>query len=377
MSQNDSIKNFSYVGFGRIAAIGLQALFYFILAALLEPESYGELSVIVALAGTFSVISTFGLNVSLQVYVAKKNSTLSNQINTLFVISTTIAGLILLPMNPLGALLCVSMSLFSMNQFNLMGLKQYKNFMLNALLKSSTYVIIPLLLYFVLEIPGIVLGMAISNLIASIPFFKTLRLKKFFELKNYYRVLIHNFGVAISGTLPFVVDKLLIAPLFGLFIVGVYQFNLQIFFALGILPGVLGSYLVSEESGGTTHKKISYLVILCSVVLAVITIFAAPYFVNAIFPKYSDGILGLQVMVIAIIPQAVASVFGAKLLAKESTKIGYSAIVQVGSLLLLIALLGNLYGLVGLGIAVLISQAANTLFLYALYRRSIGPKTIE
>src|SRR3990172_8310369 len=148
MSQNDSIKHFSYVAFGRIAAIGLQALFYFILAALLEPESYGELSVIVALAGTFSVISTLGLNVSLQVYASKKNSTLSNQINTLFVISTTIAGLLLLPFNPLGALLCVSMSLFSMNQFNLMGLKQYKNFMLNALLKSSTYVIIPLLLYF-------------------------------------------------------------------------------------------------------------------------------------------------------------------------------------------------------------------------------------
>ena len=376
MSQNDSIKNFSYLGFGRIAAIGLQALFYFILAALLEPESYGELSVIVALAGTFSVISTLGLNVSLQVYVAKKNSTLSNQINTLFVISTTIAGLILLPINPLGALLCVSMSLFSMNQFNLMGLKQYKNFMLNALLKSSTYVIIPLLLYFVLEIPGIVLGMAISNLIASIPFFKILRLKKFFELKNYYRVLIHNFGVSISGTLPFVVDKLLIAPLFGLFIVGVYQFNLQIFFALGILPGVLGSYLVSEESSGITHKKISYLVILGSIIVAAIAILTAPYFVNGFFPKYSDGILGLQIMVIAIIPQAISSVFGAKLLAKESTKIGYSAIIQVGSLLLLIALLGSPYGLVGLGIAVLISQAANTLFLYSLFRTSSKIKTI-
>lgn len=376
MKYNKSLTNFSYIGIGRIISIGLQALFYFILAALLEPESYGELSVIVALAGTFSVISTLGLNVSLQVYVAKKNSVLSDQINTLFVISTTIAGLILLPINPIAALLCVSMSLFSMNQFNLMGLKQYKNFMLNALLKSSTYVIIPLLLYFVLEIPGIVLGMAISNLIASIPFFKTLRLKKFFELKNYYTVLVHNFGIWIGGALPFTVDKLLIAPLFGLFIVGVYQFNLQVFFALGILPGVLGSYLVSEESSGFTHKKISNLVILGSIILAAIAIIAAPYFVNIFFPKYSDGILGLQVLVIAIIPQAISSVFGAKLLAKESTKIGYSAIVQVGSLLLLIALLGNLYGLVGLALAVLISQAANTLFLYLLYKKSPQAKTI-
>jgi len=95
-----------------------------------------------------------------------------------------------------------------------------------------------------------------------------------------------------------------------------------------------------------------------------------------LFPKYSDGISGLQVMVLAIIPQSVSSIFGAKLLARESTKIGYSAIVQIGSFLLLISLLGELYGLVGLGLAVLISVSANTLFLYFLYRISIRPKII-
>ncbi len=376
MEGKKSLTHFSYIVIGRIAAIGLLALFYLILASLLEPESYGELSVIVALAGSFSIISMLGLNVSLQVNVAKKNSSVSDQINTLFVISTTIGALILLTINPIAALLCVSISLFSMNQFNLLGLKQYKNYMINAVQKSATFVVIPLILYFVLDIPGVILGMAISNFIASIPYYKTLRMKKFFELKKYYKVLIHNFGESASLSLPFMLDKLLIAPLFGLFIVGIYQFNLQIFFALGILPSVLGGYLLSEEASGATHKKLSYLVILGSIILAIAAIFAAPYFVNGLFPKYSDGISGLQVMVLAIIPQSVSSIFGAKLLARESTKIGYSAIVQIGSFLLLISLLGELYGLVGLGLAVLISVSANTLFLYFLYRISIRPKII-
>jgi len=61
------------VGIGRITTIGIAAIFYLIIAALLEPERYGELNVIVALAGTFSTISLFGLNLSLQVIMPKKN----------------------------------------------------------------------------------------------------------------------------------------------------------------------------------------------------------------------------------------------------------------------------------------------------------------
>jgi len=99
MDEKETIKEFSYVGIGRIATIVLQALFYLILAALIEPEFFGELNVIIALAGTFSIISLFGLNLSLQVYHAKNNSQISEGIITLFIITTTAASLILLVIN--------------------------------------------------------------------------------------------------------------------------------------------------------------------------------------------------------------------------------------------------------------------------------------
>jgi len=369
MEAKKSLTNFSYIGIGRFVAVALQAAFFLIIASFLEPESYGELSLIVALAGSFSIISLLGLNVSLQVYVAKKNSTVYDQINSLFIITTTIAGLILLIINPIAALLCVSGSLFLMYQTYLLGLKKYKKFMINYILKSAVFLSIPLILYFVLEIPGIVLGMAISNLLFSIPYFRNLRMKSFFELKKYYKILIHNFGVSLSTTLPFLLDKLVIAPLFGLFVVGVYQFNLQIYFAFGMLPGILGAYLISEESSGVGHKKLSYLVILITIILAAVAIIIMPYFVNGFFPKYSDGILGLQVMVLAIIPLSISTPFGAKLLARESKKIGFSSIVTVGTILVFIPLLGVPYGQVGLSLAVLISNSANALFLYFLYKR--------
>ena len=97
---------------------------------------------------------------------------------------------------------------------------------------------IPVLLYFVLDIPGIILGMALSNLLASISYFKHLKLNSFLDLKKHYKVLIHNFGFESAGTLPIMIDKLIISSLYGLFVVGIYQLNLQVFLALSVLPSL-------------------------------------------------------------------------------------------------------------------------------------------
>jgi len=219
MKQNSSAKNFSYVSIGRIAAIGLQAIFYLAFAALLDPETYGQLNYIVALAGTFSTLSRFGLNSSLQIFRAKGESKKSDQVGTLFILTTGVAALILLTIDVFAAVLSVAVSFFIMNLQNMMGLKQYKKFMLHSILKNILILIISVLFYFVLDIPGIILGMAISNFLASIPYFKQIKLKSFFDLRKHYKFLIHNFGVDASLNLAFLMDKLLIAPLFGFFIV--------------------------------------------------------------------------------------------------------------------------------------------------------------
>jgi len=125
MSKN-TLRNFSTAGLGRIITIVFHALFYLVIAALLDPETFGELSLILALAGTFSIVSLFGLDISMQVYRAKKNSEITNQITTLFIISTTSAALILLTINQIAAFLCIATSFFAMTQSLLLGSKQYK-----------------------------------------------------------------------------------------------------------------------------------------------------------------------------------------------------------------------------------------------------------
>ena len=372
MEQEDTIKNFSYVGIARIATVGLQALFYLLFAAFLDPEVYGELSVILALAATFSTSSIFGLNISLQVFRAKNKSIVCDQMGTLFLILTTCAAIILLFIEPIAALLCVTLSFFTLNQSNLLGLKKYKKFMFYSILKSVAFFVIPIVLYFVFDIYGIILGMAISNFLGSLPILKNLKVRSFFELKNIYKVLVHNFGVTMGARLPTMVDKLAIAPLFGFFIVGIYQFNFQVFTALAILPGILSTYLVTEESSGKSHRKLTSIVIITSIVLAIIAIFLAPILVPIFYPKYVEGIQALQILLLAIIPGSLTAIFMPKLLAKESTKIGYVSILRIGSLLIFIAVFGELFGLIGLSLAVLLSVTISLIFLYFIYRKSLS-----
>jgi len=371
MSENNSFKKFSLVAVGRIIAAGLYSGFYLIFATILGPESFGQMSFILAIAGTASVISRFGLPVSAIVYNSKQDQTMSNQINMLAIITTGSASLILLSIDVYASLLCFALSTFLMNTSNLIGLKKYKKFFWTSVIRGILIITIPILLFFILDIPGIVLGLAIANFIGSISFFKSLKIKinSFRDLRNNRQVLIHNYGASISTSLSRWIDKLLIVPLFGFTNVGIYQLNLQILFVLTILPSSLHSFLLSEKVSGNKHGRIRYVAILIAVVLVLLVIIVGPLAINSLFTKYSEGIFALQIVIISLIPLTITEIIKADLQAKESTKVGYLAIVKIGSLLVLLALLGNLYGLVGLSFGFLSSAIIETLFIVFLFRK--------
>jgi len=343
-----------------------------IFAALLEPSNYGHLSYLIGLAGTASVISRFGLNHSIIVSQSKNNKSLSNQINFLALILTSIASVLLLSIDILASVICFSLSFFFMNISNLLGLKKYKLYFKANIIKSILVISLSIVLYFNFELPGIILGFALAHLVMSYDFFRDLKRpkEKFSQIKIKFKTLLHNYGVDLSTSLAIFVDKLVIAPLFGFKIVGLYQLNLQILFALETIPLAIHSFILSEESSGRKHNTLIIWVTMSSIVTAVIVIFLAPFVIPQLFPKYVEGIDSLQVLILSIIPLSINAILNAKLQALESTKIGFSFIIRIGSLLILLAILGSEFGLIGLSLAVLFSAIFNTIFLYVLYNKS-------
>ena len=369
MKFNKSTQNFSFVAIGRLFGSGSQAIFYFIFAFFLEPELYGEMSYLIALAGTFSIISRFGLNQTVTVYQAKNENSIVNQINVLSLLTTSVAAIILLPITIFAAFLALSLSFFPMNQNNFLGQKNYKKFMFISITRSILLIVIPVSLFFVWDISGILIGMTISYFICSLDFLRKIKfqINSFNEIKNNFSVIIHNFGADLSTNLSRRIDKLLIAPLLGFTSLGIYQFNIQILFGLELIPIAIHSFLLSEESSGKKYKKIEYYAILMSIIISLIIFFIAPSVIENILPEYSEGIPSLQLLVLTLIPLSIMAILNAKLQALESKKIGYSALIRIGSLLILIATVGNWYGLMGLSISVLLSVILHVIFLAILY----------
>jgi len=303
-------KDFSYVSIGKIISSAVLAIFYLIFAKILEPNEYGEMGFLIAIAGTSSVIAILGLPQTLVVYIAKGNKQMSNQVNLLAVITTSIAAIILLFINEFSALLCLGLSFFILNQHNLLGAKKYQSFMRNAILRSGLTLLIPFPLYFALGIPGIIVGMAIANMIASVWLSKsiTIKIRSFQLIKKNYKVLINNFGVDASSTLILFVDKLLVGAVFGFASLGLYYFVMQILYATEVLPRALYLFLLSEESRGKKHEKINKLVVLVSVLIVLLVIFFSPIVIQTLFPNYSEAIYALQILIISLIPLSIHSI---------------------------------------------------------------------
>ena len=83
-----------------------------------------------------------------------------------------------------------------------------------------------------------------------------------------------------------------------------------------------------------------------------------------------QGIDSAQIMVLGIIPMSVNAILYSKFLGTEKSKIVLtSASVRLSSLFVMILILGDLYGLIGLSLAVLLATMANVIFSYSLYRK--------
>lgn len=372
MNSEKPIHNFSYIAIGSGTGAGLQVLFYLVFAAILEPGIYGELSYIIAIAGTVSTVSKFGMNQTVMISNSKKNIIFSSQLNVLALITTSVAAIILLFINVYAAILSLAFSYFVMSQHNLLGLQRYKKHMILAISKGGLMIIIPIILYFQFDIAGILIGMAISYFVCSTDFLRMIKIKiqSFNHIKKNYKVIIHNFGIDASTILSRRIDKLIIAPLMGFTFLGLYQFNLQILFGLEIIPIALHQFLLSEESRGQKHKKIILGIFGFSVLITILVILFSPFIVEQLFPKYSDGITSLQILIVSIIPLTLGAIFSAKLQARESTKVGYSAFARIGTLVILIIILGSNFELIGLSIAVLVSTIAYTTYLSVLYYKT-------
>jgi len=379
MSFKESIQNLSILGSGQLVVILLHVVFYFGFAYLLGPEKYGNTIYLISIATIIPTFSRFGLSLSVITFVAKKEIELEKSANLLAFVVALITSLILVLIDPFIALLAFSFSIFQMQIGNYLGQKKYKVVSMSQIGRSVIWIVTAISLYFVMEIPGILLGIAIGNIAFSYNYLKSLKLKEwsFNKLKSKFKIILQNFGVDVQQIIPNQIDKLVIVPLFGFQITGIFHFAIQALIAIELLTIVLHRFLLAEQSQEKISKRFFLFSSLISGFIILVGIFLSPYIIEFVFPQYIESIFAVQVIVFGTIPLIFISILNAKLQVMESNLVGFGVLVRIGSNLALIPILGGILDVIGLALANLISLVLLTIFLVVLYTKIRNSKNFS
>lgn len=368
-------KDLVSIGSANLLGNGISAIFWFSLASLINPEEYGQIHYFLAIAGMAQLLSLISTTNALQVYVAKNIKIHS----TLFFISI-IAGIVsslvvfLFFSRTDTSLLVLGYIIFELSNGFLLGKKLFSNYAKFFLTQKILTVVFGLGLYFTFGVDGIIFGLVLSY----VPYiwilvneFRNTRID-FSLLKPRKGFLINNYGINISSAVGGQMDKLIIAPILGLELLGNYSLAMQFAVILMLLPTTVFKYLLTQDSSGKNTKNLKKNTIFASVGLATFGIVILPMIIPILFPNYIDTVIAIQIISVAIIPGTIGIFYDSKLLSIEKSKFlvigkGIGLFTMISGFVIL----GPIYGIIGLAVTLVVSSCLQTLVVI------IASKTIR
>jgi O-antigen/teichoic acid export membrane protein len=366
-----SQKGLIYIVLGNLLGATLTGGFWLLLATIQSVEEYGKTNYEVAIASLAASAALLGLNTTVTSYLAKGSSKINIQANQVVLISGGIAAVVVSFVDWYLSAFVIGMTFWMMSTYELLGKKQYKQYAMTIIGARGSQMILSIGLFYVLGVMGIILGFAISFLLFSQRYFiSTKQFSLIFdEVKSKMKFASHAYSFNMSNAFLMYFDKLVILPLFGYAILGYYQLGFQFLLFLGMIPISFYQYLLSEESSGLRKTKVRLVGILVSVCLTVVLFASSPWIVQTFFPHFENSIDAIRIMSIGIIPMMIVWILNSRFLTVEKTRyVLIGSAVYVSLQMSLIVQLGNVMGVVGLALAVILALSAQAAFLYGSSR---------
>jgi O-antigen/teichoic acid export membrane protein len=371
-------KNLGYVSIGNIANTFLGALLWLIIASRLSASEFGSLNYDISIASLVTSVGILGLDTTLTTYLAKGVNKMLYESTFLVILSgsaITIALLIFYPSLSV-ILLTISMIIFTLIESENLGNHKFKRYMwLMVIQRLITLLLVPVFFIF-FGVEWALYGFVISYTVVSYEFVKWLRKIRISisTFKPITRYFLHSSILGISKVLPYFFDKLLILPLFGITMVGYYQFGVQILSVVSMLPVIFFGYILprdSKSSSPGTKKTFLRFGILSSVLLTLTLFLILPFLIQLLFPKFVSAIFSAQLILLAGIPLTLSSIYNSVMMARgDSRPVVIGAVMFVGFQSIGIIVLGNSLGLIGLSISTVIGSIIQCIYLFLVERRN-------
>ena len=360
------------IGFADIVGSAIAAFFWLYIASQLNPDVYGELIYFISIAGLAQMVSLLGSSNALTVYTAKNVKIQS----TLFLISILAVAIslaiITIFYNRIDAgLLAVGFVVFSLVNSVILGKKLFVKYSKLVLSQKILTLILGIGLYFVFDVYGIIYGLALSyipHLVVFVKEFSRTRID-FALLKPRKGFIINNYVMNLVAGLGGTVDKLIIAPVLGLALLGNYSLALQMFTMMMVFSAVVYKYLLPSDASGESNKKIRQIALVISIIITILGVTVLPNVIDWIFPKYVDATYAIQIMSLGVVPGTIAILYSSKFLGMEKSKfVMIPKLVSLGVLIGGFLYFGPIYGTIGLAWIIVTISAWEAIFLFTMDR---------
>ena len=367
------IKNISSVGVADVVGAMISSIFWLYLASVVIAEQYGEIHYYIAIASIASTVSLLGSENMLRVYIPK-NVKLQSTIYFVVLILTAITSLVLFFIYYKIELILLTLG-FVINNLaisELFGKKMFtfysKIFVLQKILGTTLSII----LFYLFDISGLLVGLGLSYMPYILQIYRGFKESRIdlILLKERFRFFLTSFAQSFTGIARSQVDKLIIAPMLGLSVLGNYSFALQILGILLIFPNVIYKYTLPQDSSGKSTFVIKKITVFISTCVAVLAVTLSPFVIPAFFPNYIEALPAIQILSFYPIPATLGLMMTSKFLAMENNRVlliggVMSLIVNISGVIIL----GTILGIIGVALSLLLSSTVNCMYLFAINRK--------
>ena len=365
--KTDSIKSISQIGISDIIGSGITAFFWFYLATLLDVEAYGELHYFIAIAGFAYIISMVGTRDVVTVYVSKKIK-ITPILFLLSLSAGTVTAVVILGFfyRIDVAFLVLAFIINDLAVGYILGKKLFNSYAKYIITQKTLTLALGLGFFYIFGVEGIIFALALSYIHFTIFIFRGFREEKINSplLASRSRFIITNYSLNLFGGFRNHLDKIIIAPILGLTLLGNYALALQIWAILILFSNIIFRYILTHDASGNPNKKLKLFTFLSSIAIAIFGITILPLIIPEFFPKYTGTVNAIQIMSICVIPATVGQIYTSKLLgAEKSRTLIFARTISASSFLIAMLLLGLTYGITGVAVAFVLSSTLQAAYL--------------
>ncbi len=366
------LKGLTTIGISDIIGNVISAVFWLYMASLLGAEEYGQVSYFIAIGGIVSTISLTGAANTLTVYTAKNIKIESTIYITSLIVTSVSAIVISVIFYNLGIIAYVfGAVIFGLGSSEILGKKMYKSYSKYVIAQKLLMVGLAIGFYHLIGINGLILGLGLAFLPYTFRLYRGFKETKidFSLLRKHYGFITNNYALTLSSIFSGQLDKIIIVPILGFAILGNYQLGIQLLAILEMLPAMIFKFILPHDATGNPNKKLKKVMILSSVSLAVIGVVVSPVIIPIFFPKFIPTIQIFQIVSLSIIPSTIGLTLISKFLGLGKSKfVLISSLIYTAIQIILIIVLGKLYGVNGVATAFVISISIQTIILLFMDR---------